>query len=108
MPGTDSGVAEPGDDDIEDIPDFDQLAEQLIDDATSDDINGLDPDEELTLPPLTIRLPRQAIQSALQWETSPPAQSAPEVTFHLPRRSEHPLRNGAFLEGRYPEFGQRN
>jgi hypothetical protein len=32
----------------------------------------------------------------------------PEVTFHLPQRSEHALGAGLLLEGRYPESGEGN
>ena len=47
------------------ILDFDQLARELIEDA-SEDIEELDADEELPPIPLTIRIPLQAIHSALQ------------------------------------------
>jgi len=67
--------AELGDSNVEDVLNFDQLAEQLIKDA-SEDVNELDTDEELPhIPPsLTIRLPLHAVQSSLQ--DTLPAQSA--------------------------------
>ena len=55
------------------IPDFDQLARELIEDA-SEDVEELDADEDPPLIPLTIRLPLQAIHSALQ--EMPPTRSA--------------------------------
>ena len=55
------------------ILDFDQLARQLIEDA-SEDLGELDADEDLPQVPLTIRLPLLAIHSALQ--ATPPARSA--------------------------------
>ncbi len=70
----DNRVAELGDGNVEDVLDFDQLAEQLIEDA-GEDLNELDtPVEELPHTPLTIRLPLHAVQSALQ--ETPLAQSA--------------------------------
>ena len=47
------------------IPDFNQLARELIKDA-SEGVEELDANEDPTLNPLTIRLPLQAIHSTLQ------------------------------------------
>jgi hypothetical protein len=69
--GEDSEVAVLEVDDLE-ILDFDQLAKQLVEDA-SEDVVELDADEDPQMP-LTIRLPLQAIHSALQ--ETPPARSA--------------------------------
>ncbi|KAH9047650.1 hypothetical protein EDB87DRAFT_1697771 [Lactarius vividus] len=83
MPETGGDVADSCIDvssDIEDIPDFDQLSEQLIEDA-SEDVNELHTvNSELdTVPlPLTIRLSHHAIQSALQ-ETLPTPAAATKI-----------------------------
>ena len=63
------------------ILDFDQLARELIEDA-SEDIEELDADEELPPIPLTICIPLQAIHSALQ--DTPQSQSA---TTKIPLKS---------------------
>jgi hypothetical protein len=61
---------DPGD--VEDVLDFDQLAEQLIEDAIADpdgdsdlDLDDNEPPAPTPAPPLTIRLPFEAIQVAL-------------------------------------------
>jgi hypothetical protein len=101
MPGTgnDADVTEFGDDEIEDVLDFDQLAEQLIEDAASNNVDEPDTDEEFPLPPLTIRLPLHAIQSALQ--TTPSA--APKIPlkslFIFPEDSSAPSEMEYFWEG---------
>jgi len=68
--------------DFEDVLDFDQLAEQLIEEAADDDIGSatdLDTDDNGPPPPtiptpaLTIRLPVHAIQAALPDSTPPRA-----------------------------------
>ena len=63
------------------IPDFDQLARELIEDA-SEDVEELDANEDPPLIPLTICLPLQAIHSTLQ--EMPPTQSA---TTKIPLKS---------------------
>jgi hypothetical protein len=62
--------------DIEDVLDFDQLADQLIEDAAAEPSDDSDSEDELPLaPPLTIRLPLHAIRAALD----SPSQQQPSV-----------------------------
>jgi hypothetical protein len=61
-PETDTSDLDIGD--LEDVLDFEQLTEQLIEDSMAE-INGDIATEDDELPPLTIRLPLHAIRSAL-------------------------------------------
>ncbi|KAI9453923.1 hypothetical protein BJY52DRAFT_1395373 [Lactarius psammicola] len=95
------GIAELGSNDIEDILDFDQLAKQLIEDA-SEDANESDTVGDPPHSPLTICLSLQAIQSALQ--ETPPAQSATtkiplESLFIFPDDPSAPLEMEYFWRG---------
>jgi hypothetical protein len=97
--GEDSEVMAEIDD--SEILDFDQLARQLIEDA-SEDVGELDADEDPPQMPLTIRLPLQAIQSALQETT--PARSATtkiplESLFNFPEDLGTPLELAYFWKG---------
>jgi len=104
MPGTgndaDGGcVTELSDDEIEDVLDFDQLAEQLIEDAASNNVDEPDTDEEFPLPPLTIRLPLHAIQAALQTTLSAAPKIPLKSLFIFPEDSSAPSEMEYFWKG---------
>ena len=72
--GGETGIDE---NDLGDVLDFDELAEELINDAAAADLGNssdTDDDELMALPPLTIWLPLHAIQSDLP--VPPPQQKA--------------------------------
>jgi hypothetical protein len=85
MPETASTDFEPSE--FEDVLDFDQLAEQLIEEAANDTDSDSDTDDPssapVPTPSLTIRLPVQAIQAALPDSTLPKPVSKTAIPLKL-------------------------
>ncbi|KAF8258073.1 ribonuclease H-like domain-containing protein, partial [Lactarius quietus] len=96
-----SHVAELSELDTDEVLDFDQLVGQLIEDAT-EDTDELDTDDKPPHIPLTIRLPLQAIQSALQDSETPPVAATKislKLLFIFPQDLSTPSEMAYFWKG---------